>query len=84
MTEFRHPAGDPGCGCPPWPGRAKESEMTIERAYGKVAFVCDDCETESDTQSGEDFDILLNDLKEAGWRVVKEGGEWCHYCPNCG
>ncbi len=55
----------------------------IERAYGKISLICDKCEAEeTPAQDSEDFDILIDDAKEAGWRIVKEGGIWMHICPS--
>ena len=55
----------------------------IERAYGKIALACDDCGDETQAQDPEDFDVLIDKAKSAGWKITKEGGEWCHYCSDC-
>lgn len=26
---------------------------------------------------------LMDQMREAGWRSVREGGVWCHFCPDC-
>lgn len=57
--------------------------MSIERAYGKIAFSCDECGDESPSFPSEDFDILRDRARKLGWRTVKEKGEWHHYCPDC-
>jgi len=56
----------------------------IERSYGKISLICDKCESEeTKPQDSEDFDILISDAKDAGWKIVREGGEWMHICPPC-
>lgn len=57
--------------------------MTIERYAGQISFICDDCEYESPSHDADDFDLLRIENRAAGWKTVKEDGQWCHYCPDC-
>jgi hypothetical protein len=56
--------------------------MSIERIYGEIAFICDEC---SDTmETGEaDFTEALANAKMEGWVSMKVGGDWNHYCSGC-
>lgn len=57
--------------------------MAIERQYGKVIFICDECSDEFDTDT-KNFDEALQILKdEDEWLITKEGEEWIHICPDC-
>lgn len=53
------------------------------REYGKIAFACDKCSDETKAFDSEDFDILRDWARERGWKTVKSGNEWEHYCPDC-
>lgn len=56
----------------------------INRAYGKIEFICDDCEQAAlGPVDANDFDILVDKAKDARWKTRKEKGEWKHYCPDC-
>ena len=52
----------------------------IERQYGRIIFVCDDC--------GETYEASSRDFTEAwaearddeGWSVTKDGETWLHWC----
>jgi hypothetical protein len=55
----------------------------IERAGGKIMFVCDRCGEELMTDT-KDFKESLGELKEAGWKNVKVKDEWTNLCEECG
>lgn len=58
--------------------------MTIERYRGQSQITCDDCgESQPRTYEADEFDVMVADAKRDGWRMQKEDGEWCHYCPDC-
>lgn len=55
----------------------------ITRDYGKITFVCDECDDAYETDE-EGFDKALYEMKNAGWSSVKdEDGNWKHFCPDC-
>lgn len=58
--------------------------MSIERTggYREVYFVCDTCGEVCETGTDEFMDAL-REVKDAGWKVEKLGGEWVHTCPDC-
>lgn len=59
--------------------------MSMQRQYQKITFLCDGegCNEEFDGESDQ-FRETVAEMKRNGWRVVKEGDDWCHYCPTCG
>jgi thiol-disulfide isomerase/thioredoxin len=30
-----------------------------------------------------DWESVLDVMRVQGWRIVKENGDWSHYCPTC-
>lgn len=54
----------------------------IERSKGELTVECDDC---GETQHGgtTDWQQFIQDIKNDGWRIVKDGKEWLHYCEDC-
>jgi len=54
----------------------------LDREYGKIVFECDECGAAYHTDS-RDFDDAWSDAKDDGWLAYKEGGSWCHSCPDC-
>lgn len=57
--------------------------MSIERQYGRVMFLCDECGEESEDDSS--FAFVLRQAKNAGWLITKEEDtdEYTHLCPDC-
>lgn len=49
---------------------------------GEIVFGCDNCTETYDTED-TDFPTALRRVKNEGWKVKKESGDWVHYCPNC-
>lgn len=63
--------------------------MTIRRDKGELVAECENCGAEEyggtlDPSSQDDFRQFVADLKAQGWRVYKDGEDWCHDCPTCG
>ena len=57
--------------------------MAIDRRYGGVIFICDECLNELDTDE-KDFQIALSVFENEGWLSVREeGGDWKHICDTC-
>lgn len=64
--------------------------MTIDRHKGELFCICDECGEELKDKRGsaaryepDDFDVLVSDLRDAGWRISKEGSVYEHHCPDC-
>lgn len=55
----------------------------IRKSKGEYVCECTDCGAEQYGGTLEDFREFVDELKAGGWLVVKEGDEWCHYCPDC-
>lgn len=58
--------------------------MTISRTRERnIYFECDAkrCANVCDTQL-DDFAEALEEAKEQGWSIRKEGNDWKHYCPD--
>lgn len=56
--------------------------MTVEREYGNIVFICDEC--------GDDLNTGTKDWEEAkeiagdeGWVPIPDGNTWIHCCPDC-
>lgn len=54
--------------------------MAIDRQYGKVIFICDECGDYNETDKGN-FQDALDVLKKDDWLTIKEDDEWLHICP---
>lgn len=59
--------------------------MSIIRHGNKMQLECDSCnETQHKDYHRDDFDVMISDAKQAGWRVYKEDdGTWSHICDDC-
>ena len=57
--------------------------MSVERQYGKVTLICDECGDEYDWYKSADFSDLKNDAMVDGWHIEKNGEEWEHTCSHC-
>lgn len=44
---------------------------------------CDNCEEEETTIDSEDWQYMIDELKDRGWRIRKDGDEWKHICEAC-
>lgn len=55
----------------------------IWRDRSEMNLVCDTCEADGKTYDTDDFNRMIADAKEAGWRITIEKGEWTHKCPAC-
>ncbi len=49
---------------------------------GELVVECNECGTELYGGS-EDFRDFIQSLKDDGWKIRSEDGDWCHYCPEC-
>lgn len=58
--------------------------MSIDRAHGKINFICDDCGDALETDE-KVFLVALEMFKENGWEYTKDedSSEFVHYCPAC-
>lgn len=57
--------------------------MTTHKIKGKYEFVCDDCGEVLSTDE-RDFHGALDVLRSEGWRSVRDGNDWVHFCrPEC-
>lgn len=56
--------------------------MTIEKYGHTFQATCDYCPEDLDTDEDE-FMSAVASMKRQGWKVFKEGAEWCHKCPDC-
>lgn len=51
----------------------------IERQYGRIIFVCDDC-GETFEATSRDFTEAWSETKGEGWITTKQGDVWIHWC----
>jgi hypothetical protein len=58
--------------------------MTLHQADAKIEITCDDCDKPWPmVHDAEDLDVLVADVKSAGWQIYRRDGEWRHRCPDC-
>ncbi len=56
----------------------------IERDGTDLELMCDQCLTPFDgVYDAADFNVMITDAKEAGWRVVIGTRGFEHICPDC-
>lgn len=57
--------------------------MSIERQYGNVMLVCDECG--ENTEAEEGFGYMIETASADGWLITKDEDtdEWTHLCPDC-
>jgi hypothetical protein len=70
-------------------GRKTEGGEMIEeiKTFGVTLVFCDEpgCRAEISIEGFEEcfpFEDISREIAERGWREVKDGGEYYHYCPN--
>jgi len=57
--------------------------MSIRRDKGELVAECDECGTEFPGGVQDDFRTFIQELKDAGWKIRKDGETWEHICPDC-
>lgn len=58
----------------------------IERTVTGYDVICDGdrCSEFLEVDSvGHEWGELLQGMRDAGWKSMREHGQWCHYCPGC-
>ncbi|MGI9491039.1 MAG: hypothetical protein ACR2QF_01295 [Geminicoccaceae bacterium] len=54
------------------------------REAGVFEVSCDKCPDGYETFDVDwDWDAMISELKEAGWKIIFHEGEYEHYCPDC-
>jgi len=44
---------------------------------------CDGCGETDDIDGVGFFSDFVDEIKERGWRIGRDGGDWTHTCPDC-
>lgn len=56
----------------------------IERDGDRIEITCNDCPAGlGKSYEQDEFDVMVDDAKAAGWRISREDGKWVHRCPKC-
>lgn len=57
----------------------------IEQSYhdGPFEVACDSCSEDTEIDTDGDWHGMIQELKNNGWAIRNENGEWRHYCPDC-
>lgn len=56
----------------------------IESApHGDFTAYCDECGTEETFRCDDNWDLLMEKMKESEWARKKINNEWNHFCPFC-
>ena len=62
----------------------QEIKTVIERLDGQMELTCETCpRTLPKVYEDDAFDVMIEDAKEARWRIYREDGKWKHQCPDC-
>lgn len=56
--------------------------MTLARKSCGFTVHCDDC-PDAIEPSETEFKPMLEEIRAEGWRTVKVGDGWQHFCPDC-
>lgn len=54
----------------------------IHKDQGELVAECEDCGI-SEYAGTLEFREFVEHLKDAGWKISKDGDEWIHRCPEC-
>lgn len=57
-------------------------DTMIRRDNGELVAECTECGAEFEGGTLE-FADFIEDMKENGWKIRKDGDEWQHFCPEC-
>lgn len=60
--------------------------MSIDRQFGKIIVVCDECDDQFETgesQLVEALDVMRNDPEGEKWEHQRSGDMYTHLCPDC-
>lgn len=52
-----------------------------QRGYLHMLMVCNSCDNRG-VNDMSDFRENVNQFQREGWLVVRDGGEWKHFCPD--
>lgn len=57
----------------------------IRKYAGEMELVCDTCGQESASydDDNECFEQMILDVKNAGWSITRQNGQWSHCCTSC-
>jgi hypothetical protein len=55
----------------------------IERHAGRMQLVCACGLAHRRVYEADEFDVMISDAKDEGWKVSKADGQWEHTCPDC-
>ncbi len=55
----------------------------IRKEDGELVAECNICGDEFPGGVQNDFHAFVQELKDAGWKIKKDGDEWRHTCPEC-
>lgn len=76
------PSGPGGCGLSLGATRVQEGAITIRKDDGELVAECNECGM-SEYGGTLEFREFVDQLKESGWAIRKDGDEWTHTCPDC-
>lgn len=58
------------------------------KAFGTTDVSCDKCSYEEQIEGFDDcclsFSDVAKEIKEMGWKIKYENGDFLHLCPSCG
>lgn len=55
----------------------------IRNNKGEFVAECSECGAETYGGTEDDFRAFVEQIKEEGWKVRKDGEDWLHICPDC-
>lgn len=51
--------------------------------YKQFQVFCDYCDETELFDTGGNWQVLINTVKEYGWKIKKVNDDWFHKCPTC-
>lgn len=62
--------------------------IDLDYTFGNAEITCDEsCCNTDETMEGFDgrvsFEMIIEQMKEEGWKIGKRYGDWHHICPSC-
>ena len=58
--------------------------MIKKDKHGEFVCICStECGAELFGGIQDDFRVVVTYVKDQGWKIINDDGEWIHLCPDC-
>lgn len=55
--------------------------IEADSTFGTFEILCDFCEESETFDTDGNFQVFIDEAKDRGWTMEKDGDEWTHRCP---